>query len=712
MPEIQAREIQAAPAHFLSPLREDWAGGLKQAREELLALLRFDFIPATVREALPFALRTWFACMLALYVAFFLQLDQPYWAGMAVWMGTQPTPGMAISKSFYRIVGTLIGSVAGLVLIAFFAQTPELFILALALWVGACTVASNLLRNFRAYGTVLAGYTAAVIALGAYDVPNQAFDIAMARGSATIVGIICSALITSLFAPRRAREKTIARLRQVVRTAMRRGAFPIAATSQERLALGRPMVTEMIALDAEIEFAAAESAEFRIHADLARSLLAHLFGVVSAKRSLEDRLLRSTAAPDWETMQLYEQTMKLLETAPQKIDADQWKDLENEINALRFRIREHQPEIANGAIPCAVSSRIVLDRLDDLLRHEERAVRDWQIIQGGWRYEPTMRLNFHRDQRAAWIHGARAVLGVIVAGAFWIASAWSSGSLMLTQVAVVCSLFSNTPRPDLAGLAFLQGALAAFVMGFICNFYILQQIDGFFLFALVLGLFLIPGAVFFFRPQTSAIGLAYCVLFVLFTRPLNHMDYDVVSFLNNAVAIVFSVVFGVMTYLLFMPPNPRAARCYVVYRIRCGLQNLAQMDPAPPPWAWQTRMTDRVNRLYDPTNPSGTSTDEWYEGGLAALNFGNEVLRLRRLLDNGKLAPQTVTALTSVLKSFGEIVTNPNLARHAVEAAQDAIQPALPADSVETRQAWLRALGILQEMEAFFLQHPGFMTPR
>ncbi|HUB68099.1 MAG TPA: FUSC family protein [Candidatus Methylacidiphilales bacterium] len=698
--------------HDVALSRTIWTERLRGAGNDLLALLRLEFLPATVREAVPFALRTWFACMLALYLAFFLQLDQPYWAGMAVWMGTQPTPGMAISKGYYRIVGTLIGSVAGVVLIAFFAQTPELFILALALWVGACTVASNLLRNFRAYATVLAGYTAAVIALGAYNIPNQTFDIAMARGSATIIGIACSAMVTELFAPRRAREKTLERLRQVIRTSMRRAAFPLTGTMQERLALGRPAVTEMIALDAEIEFAAAESAEFRIHADLARSLLAHLFGVVSAKRSLEDPLLRRTAAPDEETVHFYEETMKLLEGAPQKIDADQWKDLEDAINALRFRIRQYQPDTGTGDIPRAVSSRIVLDRLDDLLRHEGRAVRDWQIMQGGWRYEPTMRLNFHRDQRAAWIHGARAALGVIVAGAFWIASAWSSGSLMLTQAAVVCSLFSTAPRPEQAGFAFFKGCLAAAVAGFICNFFILQKVDGFVLFALVFGLFLIPGAVLFFRPQTSATGLAYCVLFIVITRPLNPPDYDVVSFLNNATAIIFSVAFGVMTYKLFMPPNPRAARGYAVYRTRLGLQNLARLKPVPPPWAWQTRMTDRVNRLYDPTNPSGTSTDEWYEGGLAALNLGNEVLRLRMLLDDRKPAPQTKAALFPVLKSFGEIVTNPNAAQRAIEAGREALAAAGPAEPAEAGQAWLRALGILQEMEAFFLQHPGFLTPR
>lgn len=705
-------EARAQLEHLVFVSRERLAVVLRRAWGEFLAVLRLEFIPVTMREPVAFAVRTWFACMVAMFVAFFLQLDEPYWAGMSVWMGTQPVAGMAISKSFYRVVGTLVGSVMGVVLIAFFDQTPELFILALGLWIGACTVASNLLRNFRAYGTVLAGYTAGIIALGAYDVPNQIFDIAMSRGSATIIGIACSAVVVSLFAPHRAREKTVARLRESIRTAMRRGAFPISGTFQERIALGRPLVAEMIALDAEIDFAAAESAEFRIHAGMARSLLAHLFGVIAAKRSLEDHLLHANAAPDRQTVRFYEEAMRLLEAAPQKIDADRWKDLEEELNALRFRIREYVPEAAGRDVGATVSSRVVLDRLDDLLRHESRAVRDWQAIQGGWREEPSLRLNFHRDQRAAWINGLRALLAVIAAGTFWIATAWSSGSLMLIQASVVASLFSAAPRPDLAGMAFLQGSILAVVAGFICNFYLLQNVDGFLLFSLVFGLILIPGAIFICMPKTSLIGLAFCVIFMVVARPLNPMDYDVISFVNNAVAIIVSVVFGVLAYLLFMPPNPPAARRYVVHRIRRGLRNLSQFEPMPVPADWQTRMADRVNRLYDAGNPSGTPTDEWYEGGLAALNLGNEVLRLRILLAHEKLTPTLEALLRGVLRAFGDIVADPYSARYVVLASRAAVYESSPPASTAERQVWCRALGILGEMEAFFLEHPGFLVPQ
>ena len=250
----------------------------------LLVLTRFDWIPASWRRPMAFAVRTWLTSVFALFIAFFLQLDQPYWAGMSVWILAQATPGMTLSRSLYRILGTVIGTTMGVVLISLFSQTPELFILALALWIGACTVVSNLLRNFRAYAFVLAGYTAAIVSFAAYSAPNSVFDIAMARGAATIIGILCSALSVFLFARHTARKTVITHLREAIRTCAVRNAFPTTTTSRDRIALGAPLIADLIALESEVEFASAESAEFRIHAHTARGLLAHLFQAVSAKR--------------------------------------------------------------------------------------------------------------------------------------------------------------------------------------------------------------------------------------------------------------------------------------------------------------------------------------------------------------------------------------------------------------------------------------------
>ena len=97
-----------------------------------------------------------------------LDLPQPRTAMTTVFIVMQPQSGMVLAKSFYRICGTLVGLVVMLVADQpVLAAARELFITATALWVGICTAGAARNRNFRSYGFVLAGYTAALIGIPA-----------------------------------------------------------------------------------------------------------------------------------------------------------------------------------------------------------------------------------------------------------------------------------------------------------------------------------------------------------------------------------------------------------------------------------------------------------------------------------------------------------------------------------------------------------------
>jgi uncharacterized membrane protein YccC len=106
------------------------------------------------------------AAFLTYWLALRLELPQPRTALITVFIVMQPQSGQVFAKSFYRLLGTLAGSTMMVVLMALFAQSSELFLGSLALWVGFCSAGAARYRNFRAYGFVLAGYTAAMIGLG------------------------------------------------------------------------------------------------------------------------------------------------------------------------------------------------------------------------------------------------------------------------------------------------------------------------------------------------------------------------------------------------------------------------------------------------------------------------------------------------------------------------------------------------------------------
>ena len=56
-----------------------------------------------------YALRNGIAMCLALSVAYWLNLDEPYWAMTSAAVVSFPTVGGVISKSFGRIAGSLLG---------------------------------------------------------------------------------------------------------------------------------------------------------------------------------------------------------------------------------------------------------------------------------------------------------------------------------------------------------------------------------------------------------------------------------------------------------------------------------------------------------------------------------------------------------------------------------------------------------------------------
>src|SRR5579863_10385261 len=81
-----------------------------------------------------FALRLWASVCLALFVAFWLELDTPYWAGGTAAIVCQPQLGASLRKGWFRIVGTIVGAVVAVALTACFPQDRIGYLGSLALF--------------------------------------------------------------------------------------------------------------------------------------------------------------------------------------------------------------------------------------------------------------------------------------------------------------------------------------------------------------------------------------------------------------------------------------------------------------------------------------------------------------------------------------------------------------------------------------------------
>ena len=154
------------------------------------------------RFGLIFAAKTTASGLIALLVAFTFDLDEPYWALLTVFIVAQPRQsGQVLAKSFYRIIGTVIGATVALLFVGLFAQERVLFLGALAFWIGLCAFGSQYARNFAAYSFVLSGYTVAIVGIpGALDAGN-AFYITTGRVTEVCLGIIVAATVNRIILP-------------------------------------------------------------------------------------------------------------------------------------------------------------------------------------------------------------------------------------------------------------------------------------------------------------------------------------------------------------------------------------------------------------------------------------------------------------------------------------------------------------------------------
>jgi uncharacterized membrane protein YccC len=272
-------------------------------RERSLVLFfKKDLLPAV--PAFAYATRTLLAVALALYTAYALQLDSPASAATTVLIVANVSRGALISKSVWRLFGSLLGVVAAVVLIAAFAQTPVLFVLGLAIWVGLCTFVSSAFRYNRSYASVLAGYTVALVAIPAIAAPERIFDLALARLSVVCIGVASAGLVFVVTDPGSGPTEFKTPLLRLIAGTCR---VVACAFDEDGLAAPRAarssLATDIAALDQVVEFTDALEAGFSRYAEDVRLAAAALGSWVRRAASTQTISRSVPPAGHWLTIQ-------------------------------------------------------------------------------------------------------------------------------------------------------------------------------------------------------------------------------------------------------------------------------------------------------------------------------------------------------------------------------------------------------------------------
>ena len=155
------------------------------------------------RKRLTFAFKTATVAFIALVVAQALGLEHPQWSAMTVWATAQPMREHLLEKGLWRFWGTVSGIIVGVVLIFAGQWQPWALVLGLALWVGLCSGIGLLQRGMVAYGTILAGYSAAMVALLSTAHPEHVLLLGLDRFLTIAVGVVLAMGLGYFFTPKR-----------------------------------------------------------------------------------------------------------------------------------------------------------------------------------------------------------------------------------------------------------------------------------------------------------------------------------------------------------------------------------------------------------------------------------------------------------------------------------------------------------------------------
>jgi uncharacterized membrane protein YccC len=658
------------------------------------------------RAPLLFGVRLWASVCLALFVAFWLQLDSPFWAGTSAAVVCQPQLGASLRKGWFRMIGTVIGAVAIVVFTACFPQDRIAFFVLLALWGGICAFVATVLRNFASYAAALAGYTAAIVGadtLGATGgASSEVFMLATFRASEICIGIACAGIVlagTDLGGAQRSLAASLANLAADIANGYTRMLALAGSQLPDTQAERRELLRRVVELDPMIDQALAESSHLRYRATTLQAavhgLLAALLGWRGAAehlKRLQDEVRQRAAVAILAGIPA-ELRPAREPNAPEGwiVDPTRLQRACDEGKRTLFTLTIDTPSqrlLADETAKILSSIAGVLDGLALIVNPPGRVASGYRSVR------PSV-----ADWLPALVNGTRALVTIGAVEIFWVATAWPSGALAIVFVTIELLLLS--PKGDLAyvgALAFALTATIGIVIAAILKFAVLPAVGTFPVFCATMGLFFIPIGFAAARSRTPALvavfgGMAVAVMRLL--SPTNPMTYDTIQFYNTALAIFVGCGIGPLAFRL-MPPLSPALR--VRRLLALTLRDLRRLAISPLPQRsvdWESRMYDRVAALPDESEPLQRAQL------LAALSVGSDINQLRLLVTRLGMA----TELNAALASLAEASSTVAIARlHQIDSRLAVASGTGPVtdDALRVRGRIVAISEVLAEYESYF----------
>ncbi|HCI6414845.1 TPA: FUSC family protein [Klebsiella quasipneumoniae subsp. quasipneumoniae] len=628
-------------------------------------------------QAVIYAAKSFAAAMLAYYLALSIGLQRPSWAIITVYIVSQTSAGASLSRSVYRLVGTVVGAAATVIIVPTFVNQPILCSVVLALWIAGSLCLSLLERTPRGYAFLLAGYTASLIGFPAVSAPGTIFDLAVTRVEEIVIGILCAGLIHRFVLPVRIAGRFNSTLAQTLATARQRIADTLA---------GKPVAAETLRLALSLQFLQGinhhlpwddglsvphRQARKAIHDRLARLLIVN--------GELYDRLQRSGPPPDDLQALLAEAEAWL--TGPQaarsapsadgllsrceRLIVRYAADAQTMDEALRLSLARHLAEAIRLLQESERLAKAVYRRRSPALPPDAGAAKGYV---------------FHRDPLSALRTSFGAFVIILSGCLIWIGSAWPDGGTAVSILGVCCSLFASFDAPAAHLVKYLIGCVWGVLFSLLSSFVLLPQVNEFALLAAVLApVYLLAGSLQA-RPATTFMAMGITLTLPILCELGASYRGDFATAINTALALFIAVGYAAFGMRLLQTVQAETAIRRLLTLCQRDIRRAARGRLAHNAHRWTNLMIDRTALLLPRLPQSGPAAGQLLDTMLRDIRTGLAVIHLRRRYQQADSASaDAVQALLDALNPQPDIT--------ALEQPVNALlAQALPATDAASRE--------------------------
>ncbi|SHH49010.1 FUSC family protein [Pollutimonas bauzanensis] len=603
---------------------------------ESLSRLGFD------AGRLQFTLRTALACCAAVLAAWMLGLEHPHWAGMTVWAASLPIRDHMLEKSLFRVLGTVTGTLAGVLLVFMADGQPLWLVIGMAAWLGLCAGIGNLQRSFVSYGTMLAGYSAVMVAMLGSPHPDHILSLGADRLLTAMLGVAAALAVGWLFASRQTQEAVTRQVQHLSGSILDHMARQLRRQPAHPGNLVEALLSEIADIDERLDALGAGS--LQSHRSI-RPLRTLLSAQVSALLCLQ----RGQSFPPDEALALQ------LTRAAQALKESRPIGQATQIMAQAIDLSASRPSL-NAAL---LRMQAALAGLS--------AARD-----KGTRLAPdTQPAVVHLDWVGARQAMIRAAVTIFFVGLIWVATGWRGGPYMMIGTAVMMSIFSAFDSPArVMGRVIFWGQLLGAIAALICHWLVWPFATSEVGLVLSMMPFILFGGLVAAYRRSMACSYDFNMIMLILLQPVYPLTGTFGDSLINTLAVILAPLTAFVAFRFIYPSTPQSRMKTLMGMMLQEVQDIAA-DQAP-----VARQEIRRARLYhrliklvhwmDKTGEQGISA---LGGSLALQSLGIVALRVQELLQAPDITPGTARRLRVLLKRMRNIKQEPGRVVRALEFA-------------------------------------------